>query len=117
MVCLSTESQVYSRVITSSSSSSSILIILISSLSRERVYDVCYKNGARKCFSVRLFRRVRWNVSSKLSTTNSIFLRNDSFQEVQNAHGDLRNRDQVETGEETDVTEYHADEDEKIENR
>ena len=46
-----------------------------------------------------------------------IFLRNDSFQEVQNAHGDLRNRDQGETGEETDVTEYHADEDEKIENR
>ena len=37
----------------SSSSSSSILIILISSLSRERVYDVCYKNGARKCFSIR----------------------------------------------------------------
>ena len=51
------------------------------------------------------------------STTNSIFLRNDSFQEVQNAHRDLRNRDQGETGEETDVTEYHADEDVEIENR
>ena len=56
-------------------------------------------------------------MSSKLSTTNSIFLRNDSFQEVQNAHRDLRNRDQVETGEKTNVTEYHADEDVEIENR
>lgn len=115
-MCLSTESQVYSRVI---SSSSSIRIINNTDIviERERVYDVCYKNGARKCFSVRLFRRVRWNVSSKLSTTNSIFLRNDSFQEVQNAHRDLRNRDQVETGEKTNVTEYHADEDVEIENR
>ena len=100
----------------SSSSSSSILIILISSLSRERVYDVCYKNGARKCFSRRLFVEFV-GMCQVLSTTNSIFLRNNSFQEVQNAHGDLRNGDQVETGEETDVTEYHADEDEKIENR
>ena len=70
-------------------------------------YNKFYKNNSN-------------NVSSSSSTSSSnssIFLRNDSFQEVQNAHGDLRNRDQVETGEETNVTEYHADEDKKIENR
>ena len=48
---------------------------------------------------------------------NSIFLRNNSFQEVQNAHRDLRDGDQIETGEETNVSEYDADEDVEIENR
>lgn len=96
---------------------------------------MCYKNGVRKCF-IRLFRRVRWNVSSTtnfiiikiisimyrhrhrhLSSNSSVFLRKNSFQEVQKAHGDLRDGDQVETGEETNVSEYDADEDVEIENR
>jgi len=36
---------------------------------------------------------------------------------VQKAHGDLRDGDQVETGEETNVSEYDADEDVEIEKR
>lgn len=52
-----------------------------------------------------------------LRSNRSIFLRKNSFQEVQKAHRDLRDGDQVETGEETNVSEYHADEDVEIENR